>query len=220
MSQPEPDWLRPLIADRWGLEVAAVDNFDGEHDLTRRLSLASGGFACAKVRNAAGDARRRTERELTAASLAATALPTASTWLTDDGANIVEYRGQLVWVTEWLGGIRWIDVPRPDDVLCRELGRTAARMVDALQPLEVEAATRHHWDLREVPASIAMHRDQITDERQAAIADRTLTLFERYAVPALSIAPTSALHQDLNDHNVLVERRGDQLAVSGVVDFG
>ncbi|NDH87119.1 MAG: hypothetical protein EBY61_00440 [Actinobacteria bacterium] len=42
----------------------------------------------------------------------------------------------------------------------------------------------------------------------------------RYAVPALSIAPTSALHQDLNDHNVLVERRGDQLAVSGVVDFG
>lgn len=220
MSQPEPDWLRPLIADRWGLEVAAVDNFDGEHDLTRRLSLASGGFACAKVRNAAGDARRRTERELTAASLAATALPTASTWLTDDGANVVEYRGQLVWVTEWLGGIRWIDVPRPDDVLCRELGRTAARMVDALQPLEVEAATRHHWDLREVPASIAMHRDQITDERQAAIADRTLTLFERYAVPALSIAPTSALHQDLNDHNVLVERRGDQLAVSGVVDFG
>ena len=32
--------------------------------------------------------------------------------------------------------------------------------------------------------------------------------------------PQTAVHQDLNDHNVLVDRRNGRLQVSGVIDFG
>ncbi len=220
VPRSEPLWLRDLLTDRWGLDIARSENFDGEFDLTRRLTLDSGEMVGVKVRRADTDAVARAERELDAGELASSSLPTARARLAVDGSRVVEHDGHLVWVTDWLHGVRWVDVRRPDDDLCRDLGRVAAAMVDSLRLLEIDPQARHHWDLRETRTAIAAHRSEAVDARQIAIIERALEAFERDALPVLAGEPATALHQDLNDHNVLVERRDGRLMVSGVVDFG
>ncbi len=215
----EPNWLQPLLRDRWGAVVERADAFDGEYDLTRRCTLASGDVVAVKVRSAEGDARPRTDRELDAAELASVSLPVAAARPAQDGSRVIEHEGHLVWVTDWLRGERWVDVPRPDDDLCRGLGRVAAQMVGALESLDLGDAPSHHWDLRQIPTAIETHRAEAVGD-QLELVERTMTSFQRSAAPLLATATVSPLHQDLNDHNVLVERRAGRLQVSGVVDFG
>jgi 4-aminobutyrate aminotransferase-like enzyme/Ser/Thr protein kinase RdoA (MazF antagonist) len=96
---------------------------------------------------------------------------------------------RVVRLLTWLDGHPWADAPGD----LESLGRTVARVDRALAGFQHPAMRRHHpWDLRNAPDL-------------------------GVAVPALDHLPHQVIHNDANEHNVLV---ADDGTVAGLIDFG
>ena len=117
--------MSAAIAGEWYIEVADIEVFDGEHNLTRRVMTANGETLCVKVRVFAGDTRVRTERKLHAMTLARSFVLSPMIHVAASGDVVIEREGHLVWVTDWLVGDQWVEVPRPDAHLCNDLAWVA-----------------------------------------------------------------------------------------------
>jgi 4-aminobutyrate aminotransferase-like enzyme/Ser/Thr protein kinase RdoA (MazF antagonist) len=105
-------------------------------------------------------------------------------------AGPTEHTGErTVRLLTWLEGRPWADAPGD----LADLGRTVARIDRALAGFEHPAMRRHHvWDLRNAP--------------ELGIA-----------VPPVDHLPHQLIHNDANEHNVLVAEDG---SVCGLIDFG
>lgn len=140
---------------------------------------------------------------------------------TRDGADRVSVDGGVVWVLNWLDGLRWADVDHRSFQLNHELGAAARRLSDGLKSFAHPAAARtHHWDLKAIDTAIAMHADELATERQRAVGDRALSLLADRVTQRIDRLPHSVIHQDLNDHNVIVSTKDGLTSVAGVIDFG
>ncbi len=127
----------------------------------------------------------------------------------------------LVRVLTWVPGVRLAERPRPPETL-RGLGRLMGRTSKALAGFDHPALTRRlAWDLA--------HGLRTIDERVAAIADdrdRQFVLdaardFEGMWAPLLQHLPMQVLHNDANDHNVLLTPLEEgRERVTGLIDFG
>jgi 4-aminobutyrate aminotransferase-like enzyme/Ser/Thr protein kinase RdoA (MazF antagonist) len=96
---------------------------------------------------------------------------------------------RVVRLLTWLEGRPWADAPGD----LESLGRTVARVDRALAGFDHPAMRRHHaWDLRNA-------------------SDLGIE------IPALDHLPHQVIHNDANEHNVLVAADG---AVTGLIDFG
>jgi len=115
--------------------------------------------------------------------------------------------GGIARVLTWLPGTPWAAAPRGPEAL-RSLGRAVAAVDAALAGFEhpgLERALR--WDML-----------RAAELRGAAPqADPVLERFAGRVLPALRELPAQAIHNDANEHNVLV---GDDGRVSGLIDFG
>lgn len=72
------------------------------------------------------------------------------------------------------------------------------------------------WDLRHAGPVIAERLSFVADAEQRRLLERVLLRLEREVEPAMPGLRTSVIHNDGNDHNVLV----DGGTVAGLVDFG
>ena len=123
-----------------------------------------------------------------------------------------------IWVTTWVAGQLFAELPAIDKRHCTQLGRTLGELATVLADFSHPKAERQlKWDLRQ-SAWIAPHIDAITDlPLQTVIADVYAT-FEGI-LPALDKLPRSVIHNDANDYNVLVAGLG-KVRVFGLIDFG
>ncbi|MFQ6109165.1 MAG: aminotransferase class III-fold pyridoxal phosphate-dependent enzyme, partial [Candidatus Aminicenantales bacterium] len=121
----------------------------------------------------------------------------------------------------YLSGPFLAEIEKHSASLLDNLGRFLGLMDKTLESFSHPAANRDiPWDLK----NTLLSRKRITsvpDSRKRRLVEYFLLQFETFVEPVLSILPKSIIHNDINDHNVLVEKTssGDE-RIAGLIDFG
>jgi Ser/Thr protein kinase RdoA (MazF antagonist) len=125
----------------------------------------------------------------------------------------------------WARLLTWIDgrplatVAQPSLSLLGDLGEMMGRSATALLDVDVPAARRDfQWDVMRSESVVAGNIGDVPDPARRELLERTLTALRERLVPRLSGLRMSVIHNDANDHNVLVDEAGEQLV--GLLDFG
>ncbi len=148
---------------------------------------------------------------------------------TAGGAAIAEVAGpdgrsHRVWAVSHLPGTLMSAVGYRSPELLEDFGARAGQLGVALSTFDHPAIHREfQWDLARGAAVIARFRPLVKGEI-GHIIDALGSRFDRKTAPLLAALRTRAVHNDLNDNNVLVAGDGDYWTrnqhVSGVFDFG
>ena len=138
----------------------------------------------------------------------------------DVDANGSTYAGRLItWMPgEVLTHCQW---QGPD--LLRHLGACVAEVDDALKGFDHAAMHRGDfpWDLRNASAVIDLHLDQVENSRMRLQIDAVRANLAEYVEPRMPLLEQSVIHNDANDHNVIVQCTPlDRQQVAGLIDFG
>lgn len=119
-------------------------------------------------------------------------------------------------LSAYVTGTPWTQLTSPSAKLLRRLGRMLGELDTALESLDHPLANRtHDWELPRV----AEHRDAlplVEDPARRRLLDDALHLYRAAAQPRLADLPTSFIHCDVNDENILVENE----QIRGLLDFG
>jgi len=154
--------------------------------------------------------------------LAAAGVPIQRILPTLDGLEIAalgESGPPFARVLGWLPGRTLAFVRARPAELLEDLGRTMGRSATALLDLDHPAARRaFQWDVLQAGAVIESGRVRTTDPRRAVLLDAVAMRLREDLQPRLGSLRRSAIHNDANDHNVLVSDDGRR--VTGLLDFG
>jgi Ser/Thr protein kinase RdoA (MazF antagonist) len=201
--------LRPLPSERDRNFAVAIDGAD-------RLVL--------KISNATEDAANLDLQHRAMDRLAAAGIPCQLPVPDRDGREVVDAgtaaAPALVRVLTWLPG-RPLATIAPADrtpALLADLGRVMGRTALALAGFDHPAAHRpFQWSAEQGLGVIDSHASAVTDPARAAL----LGAWRARLAPLAAILPIlrhGLIHNDANDHNVLVA--DDGTAVSGLLDLG
>lgn len=141
---------------------------------------------------------------------------------TIDGPEIASSGEHLVRVITHLPGRTLATVGLRTPELLRSLGRAVAQIDGALLDVDHSAARRDlHWDLARAPANIASRSMLVVDDGLRRVVESVLSRHDHH-VPTIAALRRSVIHNDANDHNVLVEvsLSGLDDRITGIVDFG
>ena len=128
---------------------------------------------------------------------------------TRDGGARTQQGERLVRVLTWVAGAPWAASDAHTPAMLASLGRTVAGVDRALASFDHPALPgRLRWNML---AAGDLAGDATGDA--AAVLER----FGAEILPRLRALPAQAIHNDANEHNVLV---GDDGAVCGLIDFG
>lgn len=214
---------RRLAADLFGVEGEAI-RLSGERDQNFQITTASGERFLLKLSNSAEDPAV-TDLQTRALQHLAEQSPPPPTpglrfgkhgnpqprWRAEDG------RWRTARLLTFLSG-EPLSEGAAEPALLRAVGAALAGLDRALESFS-HPADRHalDWDLTRA----AEARDRLSAVRHAedrALAARGLELFAEAALPKLAGLRTQVIHNDLNPHNVLVDRRAG--VVTGILDLG
>ncbi|MFQ6070379.1 MAG: aminotransferase class III-fold pyridoxal phosphate-dependent enzyme [Candidatus Aminicenantales bacterium] len=121
----------------------------------------------------------------------------------------------------YLRGLFLSEITDPSPSLLYNLGRFLGSMDKTLESFSHPAAQRDiPWDLKNT-----LHSRQrvsfISDPKRRRLVEYFLLQFESMVVPQLPDLRKSIIHNDLNDHNVLVkESPSGEERIAGLIDFG
>ncbi len=170
------------------------------------------------------------ERILTTLGGETPSIPVPEVVSTTSGAarkriTLEDGREHWVRVLTYLEGSQLADVrPRSSGVLT-SLGGLLARVDQAL--LSVDHAEAHRpdydWDLVNAAQVLRRDLDVVKDADDRALVEHAVGRFESEVLPHAGTLRTSLIHNDANDHNVLVSAPSlveDGRRISGLIDFG
>ncbi|MEE8141853.1 MAG: aminotransferase class III-fold pyridoxal phosphate-dependent enzyme, partial [Planctomycetota bacterium] len=125
------------------------------------------------------------------------------------------------WMLSYLPGQLWAQSARSSAKLREDLGLFLGKLDGLLLGFSHPAARRTlRWDLKNA-SMLRDTLDSIPELHRRALVDRLLRRFSAFVEPVFSELRSSVIHNDANDHNVLVSPSrdgGEQL--SGIIDFG
>ena len=213
-----------LARDRYGLD-ARVRELCSYADQNFRLDDASGRRFVLKVARAEEDPRALVFELDVLARLQPLGLPVPRVLPDRDGRRLVRTADaggtdRLVRLLSWLEGTPLAELDAPSPALRADLGRTLARLDAAL--LEIPAPgvrAEHRWDLMHAATAIRRHLHHHVDAARRGRVERTLTHLESSVLPRLARLRRGIVHNDANDHNVLVHADHPD-RVAGLIDFG
>lgn len=123
----------------------------------------------------------------------------------------------LVRLLTWVPGSPLATFRHHDRTLLKSLGWMVGRLDAALEGFDHPGLYRElHWDLSRGLLTAAANLSEIDDADLLSLARRLLQACEVKLARELDHLRSGAVHNDFNDHNVLVQNG----RVSGVVDFG
>ncbi len=202
--------LRPLPSERDRNFAVAIDGLD-------RYVL--------KVSNAAEDAAFLDLQHRAMERLAAAGVPCQRAIASRSGAEVVDIGRppgppSLARVLTWLPGRPLATIPAAErsPELVRDLGRVMGRTAAALVGFDHPSAHRgFQWSAEQGLDVIAAHASAVVDPARASL----LSAWQRRLAPlagAWSDLRHGVIHNDANDHNVLVADGGR--SISGLLDLG
>lgn len=134
-----------------------------------------------------------------------------------------EGRACVVRVLTWLHGTPLPDAEeRPSDTLER-WGALSGSLRRSLGQFHHPGAVRRTpWDLRGACAEVERRLGQVDPTRPRGLLEDLIGEFRELWQPVLQVMPEQVIHNDLNDHNVVLLEgaAGDGDPVLGVIDFG
>ncbi|MCU0647310.1 MAG: aminotransferase class III-fold pyridoxal phosphate-dependent enzyme [Gemmatimonadaceae bacterium] len=215
-----------ILTDHWGI-TAHVQPLPGEYDLNVRVVGADGRDHVLKIMRPGCDPAFvalccDVHRHL---AQHAPLLPLARVVPTTSGAMVATVHdpageSRLAWLLTALPGVAYALVrPHPPSLL-GELGETVARLHGALADFRHPLLTRAlKWDLTRAEW-IADALDAIDDPvRRLRLAE--IVARYRAVLDVVRAQPVQAIHNDLNDWNLLVARDADGVPrLTGLIDFG
>ena len=131
-------------------------------------------------------------------------------------------REHLVRLVTWIPGTTFAEAkPHPPHLL-QSLGGFLGRLDEALDGFSHPAARRtFYWDLQEAAGTVAGCIDHIPGQAGRSTVERFLARFESHVLPRFPELRTSVIHNDANDHNILVsDGTSSPPTVIGIIDFG
>ena len=212
----------------YGMDALALA-LPSERDQNFLLTDATGERHVLKIANA-GEQRGILEAQQ--AALAHVAARTASCPRPVPGLSgdvIASIRGDdgrthLTWAVSHLPGSPLGIVRHRPTALLDDFGRTIASLGCALADFDYPAIHRDfHWDLANARRVIDEYRALVSEPELGKAIDAIVERFDVHVRPLLAALPRRAVHNDLNDYNVLVTgtlASGEGVRVSGIVDFG
>jgi 4-aminobutyrate aminotransferase-like enzyme/Ser/Thr protein kinase RdoA (MazF antagonist) len=131
----------------------------------------------------------------------------------------------FVRLVTWLPGVTMGSVVRHSPALLEDLGRRIGEVDRALATFDHPAIHRDfYWDLANGLTVVREHVGLVHDKNLRALVERTAARIETNHAPSLARLRRSAIHNDANDHNVLVGGGDDPATrnqrIVGLVDFG
>ncbi|RMH15900.1 MAG: aminotransferase class III-fold pyridoxal phosphate-dependent enzyme, partial [Gemmatimonadetes bacterium] len=228
--RPDPGRVEDLVREHWGLPVTATHPLPSHKDFNTRIDTPEGPAAVLKI-YAPDESPDVIDLELAVLErLAARApdLPVPRPLPTLDGQLTlrVDLPGQgahrarlLSWLPgEPLAGARPRGVD-PAEALGRLLGRLDAALADFDHP----GAHRESfvWELSQAPGILREGAERVTRPGGRGLVERALADFETYVAPRADDLPRQVVHNDANDHNVLLAPPdASPRPVVGLLDFG
>lgn len=214
-----------LLEGQWGI-VGELRALPSERDRNFAVRVDGKDAFVLKVSNRTEDPAFLEMQHAALAILAAAGVPCQRPMETIGGDGIVRWRPApgkeplLVRLLTWLPGRPLADVPPAErsDGLLEDLGATMGRTARALTRFDHPAAHRpFQWDAQRGLDVIAAHAIAVGDPRRSDLLERWRARLEplRRAIPTLR---TGVIHNDANDHNVLVA--ADGRSISGLLDLG
>ena len=142
-----------------------------------------------------------------------------------DGREIVQAGGHYVRLLSWMPGAPLAGMARRSPALLHDLGRRLGELDAALLSFDHPAIHRDlHWDLAAAPGVISRNLPLVADAGMRGLIERICTRWIGHGDASLAGLPKSTIHNDANDHNVVVADDGGPLVrrrrVNGFVDFG
>ncbi len=135
-----------------------------------------------------------------------------------DGAPATRAGEHELCLGSYLPGQPLADLPHPSPGLLRDLGRGLGELDERLASFTHPVLMRQfRWDLRQAPRALEFV-GLIEDAAGREVVRERLEQFESEVLPIVDRLPFQSIHNDANDHNVLVLESGE--ARLGLVDFG
>ncbi len=216
-----------VAQDEYGL-VASAEELPSERDQNFRLQTEDGRAFVLKITNGEEDRAFLEAQNQVMARLHERSVAYCPQLIqTRSGADFFEvdangstYAGRLItWMSgEVLANCRW---QGPE--LLRHLGSCVVEVDSALKGFDHTAMHRGHfpWDLRNASAVIDLYLDQVEDSQMRLQIEVIRSNFAEYVEPRLPLLEQSVIHNDANDHNVIVQCPAiDRQQVAGLIDFG
>ncbi|HET7698085.1 MAG TPA: aminotransferase class III-fold pyridoxal phosphate-dependent enzyme [Vicinamibacterales bacterium] len=214
------DEAAALAQRMFGVDAAASP-LPSERDQNFVLRTPAGDHFVLKIANSTDD------RALIEAQNAALAHVARSTTLcprvipTVDGDQIGvlttdAWTTHLVRLLTWLPGVPLASLPDHPPALLESLGAAVAELDAALEHFDHPAVHREfHWDLARGLALVHELSPRIADPELRGLVGRVAQQVDFRDGPRLDTLRRAVVHNDPNDHNVLVDVR-----VAGILDFG
>lgn len=211
--------FRPARASRllldWGVVASAVTELDSERD--QNWLVRGDGLYVLKIANRQDGIGVLDLQQSMMRRLAGAGLPCPAIVPTTAGAGWVEADGHLAWLITYLPGRRLTELSRPSPALLCDIGEIVGRTTVALDGFDHPAAHRGlQWDVAHADRVISRYRGDVADPGRRRILDRALAAYHAGVAPVLDRLPRAVIHNDANDHNLLVSGE----AVTGLLDFG
>jgi len=206
-----------IARELYGIDATAA-SLPSERDCNIRLDAADGARYVLKIANAREttamlEAENAAMRQLSATGLTPTLVSTRA------GAEIGQSGVHRVRLITWIDGEPLARVRWRSGALLETMGNAVATIDAALEHFDHPALHREfHWDLHAAPAIIRRELPRMANHELRGVVEGFLRLHETSVVPRLATLARSVIHNDANDHNVLVNRRAER--VTGLVDFG
>ena len=216
-----------IARDWYDLEVTA-EALPGERDQNFRLCTGDGLRFVLKVANGEED-RSFLEAQNQALArlkeLNVTYCPELIQTRSGSDFSDVDANGSncAVRLVTWLPGEVLANCKWQGPGLLRHLGTCVGEVDHALKGFDHAALHRGDfpWDLRNAPAVIDRYCDQVEDSEIRLRIDAVRASLDQYVVPRLPLLKQGVIHNDANDHNVIVQRPAiNHQKVSGLIDFG
>ena len=217
--------MKDVLRRYWGLD-GEVFRLDGEYDLNYRVNADRGAFVLKVMRRECDpDFVRMQIGAIDELQNSDPAVPVPDVVPARNGERIVEFDDRngcrrLAWMLAWISGTRFADFHPRGLPLFHALGRTAGRIAKVLEPYDHPMLRREFkWN----PLQAIWVRDEIRCIEDPGRRALLRSILEQYRAvqEAIAALPVQAIHNDLNDCNVLVAGEPDQVPeIAGVLDFG